>query len=144
MIERGSSEVDPRFIFFDSFAMLAFLRKEAGYDIVSDLLTEIATGEKLGSMCIVNVGEVYYITARKQNQCSAQKALEALTQFPIDYVEANYALTFAAAKLKAKYIMSFADAFAAALTIEKKGTLITGDPEFKQLIGETNFRVKFM
>ncbi len=35
----------------------------------------------------------------------------------------------AAAKLKAKYSISFADVFAAALTIKRKSTLMTGDDE---------------
>ena len=40
--------------------------------------------------------------------------------------------------------MSYADSFAAALTISKRGTLITGDKEFKHLIGETHFKVEFI
>jgi hypothetical protein len=40
--------------------------------------------------------------------------------------------------------MSYADAYAAALTIQKKGTLITGDPEFKFLQKEKDFKVHFV
>ena len=59
-------------------------------------------------------------------------------------MDADMNLSLAAAKLKAKYKMSYADAFAATLTIAKKGTLITGDKEFKHLHGETNFKVEFI
>jgi hypothetical protein len=40
--------------------------------------------------------------------------------------------------------MSYADAFAAALTQKKKATLITGDKEFRTMEGEPNFKVKFL
>jgi predicted nucleic acid-binding protein len=42
-------------------------------------------------------------------------------------------LTLAAAKFKANYKMSYADAFAAGLTQEKEAVLVTGDNEFKQV-----------
>ena len=49
-----------------------------------------------------------------------------------------------AAKIKAKYSISFADAFAAVFTIRKKATLITGDKEFDLLLNEANFKVKYL
>jgi len=42
-------------------------------------------------------------------------------------------LTKAAAELKSKYKMSYADCFAAALTKLRGGQLVTGDKEFKQV-----------
>ena len=53
-------------------------------------------------------------------------------------------MTMAAAKLKAKYKFSYADAFAAAFTISHKAILITGDNEFKTLEGEPYFKVRFI
>ena len=41
------------------------------------------------------------------------------------------ALTGTAADFKARFKISLADAFAAALAREKKAELVTGDPEFK-------------
>ena len=131
-------------IVFDSYALLVLFRQEHGHETVSHLLTDIAMGEKHGFMSVVNVGEVFYITARKQDEKKAQIALDSLKQFPLEFIEADMNLSLAAAKLKAKYKMSYADAFAAALTISKKGTLITGDKEFKHLVGETHFRVEFI
>jgi len=49
-----------------------------------------------------------------------------------------------AATLKAKFTISYADAFAAALTISKKATLVTVDKEFDKLIGVTSFKVKYL
>ncbi|HRP56723.1 MAG TPA: PIN domain-containing protein [Agriterribacter sp.] len=47
-----------------------------------------------------------------------------------------------AAKIKASHKLSFADAFAAALTIQKNGTLVTGDDEFETLKGLPGFKMK--
>ena len=43
------------------------------------------------------------------------------------------ALADIAADFKARFKMSLADAFAAALAKEKKAELVTGDPEFRPL-----------
>ena len=52
---------------------------------------------------------------------------------PIDFHSTTHALADTAADFKARYKMSLADAFAAALAKEKKAELVTGDPEFGPL-----------
>ena len=59
-------------------------------------------------------------------------------------LEVDFEHTLAAANIKAKYSLSYADAFAAALTIKRKSTLITGDREFDALSGEAGFKVKYL
>ena len=91
-------------------------------------------------MTIVNVGEVWYIIAREASIADADQSVAQLKGLGIDFVEAGWKLTRAAATFKAKYKMSFADCFAAALAKEHKADLVTGDPEFKQLEGESKIR----
>ena len=131
-------------IVFDSFAMIAFFRKEPGYELVRDLLVKLSNDEAEGYITTVNIGEIYYMISRKSNTKNAEDAIHALLHFPVHIIEADLKLSLEAAGLKAKYSFSFADAFAAALTIMKKGTLITGDNEFEVLAKETNFKVKFI
>jgi ribonuclease VapC len=131
-------------IVFDSFALIAFFRKEEGYELVRDLLVKISNDETEGYITTVNIGEIYYMISRKSNPKNAEEAIHDLLHFPLHIEEADLKLTLEAAKLKAKYPISFADAFAAALTINKKATLITGDDEFEALEGETNFKVKYL
>ena len=52
---------------------------------------------------------------------------------PIDFHSTTRALADTAADFKARYKISLADAFAAALAKEKKAEFVTGDPEFKAL-----------
>jgi predicted nucleic acid-binding protein len=56
-----------------------------------------------------------------------------LPALPIEFHPANRAMADRAADFKARFNLSLADAFAAALAKEKKAELVTGDPEFKAL-----------
>jgi ribonuclease VapC len=128
----------------DSYAMLAYFRNEEGGEKIEQLLNDaVADKHKLYMTCI-NAGEVYYITYRKDGADKAELVWKALQQFPIHISEVDVAFTHKAAHLKAQYKLSFADAFAAALTITKKATLVTGDDEFEALENETNFKVKYL
>ena len=131
-------------IVFDSYALIAFFRQEPGYELVRDLLVKMANDESEGYITTVNVGEVYYMISRKSNQKNAETAIDALLKFPLHIVEADLKLSLEAAKLKAKYSLSYADAFAGALTIQKKAVLITGDDEFDMLTKEPNFKVQYL
>lgn len=131
-------------IVFDSYALIAFFRQEPGYEVVRELLVKMAADESEGYITTVNIGEVYYMISRKSNQKNAEMALDALLKFPLVMVDADLKLSVEAAKLKAKYSLSYADAFAAALTIQKKAVLITGDNEFESLKKETGFKVTYL
>jgi predicted nucleic acid-binding protein len=128
----------------DSYSLLAFFRDEPGADAVEKLLNEAAEDKHELYITVVNVGEVYYMSCRKDSVAKANQVWEAMRKFPLHFIEIGMDITLAAAKIKANYKLSYADAFAAALTIQKKATLVTGDNEFEALEGETNFKVKYL
>ena len=128
----------------DSFALLAYFKNERGAEIVEQLLNEALQDKKKLFLTNINAGEIYYIAYRKDGFEKAGFVWKAIQEFPISLIEANMALTFKAATLKAKYKLSYADAFAAALAIDKKATLITGDNEFDNLKNEQNFKMKYL
>jgi ribonuclease VapC len=131
-------------IVFDSYALIAMFRQETGYEIVRDLLVKIANEESEGYITAINVGEVYYMISRKSSTKHAETAIAAIRQMPIHIIEPDLKMCLEAAAIKAKHSLSYADAFAAALTINKKATLITGDKEFESLAGETGFKLKYI
>jgi len=131
-------------IVFDSYALIALFREEPGHQIIRDLLVKMANDETEGYITTVNVGEIYYMITRKSNAKNAQTAIDAIKQFPVQMVEADLKLSLEAAVIKASHSLSYADAFAAALTITKKAILITGDNEFNALQGVLNFKVKYI
>jgi PIN domain nuclease of toxin-antitoxin system len=61
------------------------------------------------------------------------RAATILTSLPIEFHPATRRLADLAAGFKARFKLSLAAAFAAALAREKKADLVTSDPEFKPL-----------
>ncbi|HRN25884.1 MAG TPA: type II toxin-antitoxin system VapC family toxin [Ignavibacteriaceae bacterium] len=118
---------------FDSFALIAYSRGEKGAEIVAEIIDDGLNERAELYLCVVNWGEVYYITLRNFDIKRAELFRTTLAKYPITIVEANKELTLQAAQYKAFNKMSYADAYAAALTKSKKATLVTGDKEFKVL-----------
>ena len=117
----------------DSHALIALLREEAGGDKVRQILEKAAERDQPVHMTEVSYAEVQYIVRRKEgDEAWAAIALELIAT-PIQFHPADRRLADLAADFKARFKMSLADAFAAALAKEKKGELVTGDPEFKAL-----------
>ena len=64
----------------------------------------------------------------------ADLAYSRIKAFPLTYIDIiDENLLQTAATLKANYPISYADAFAVAMAILHKASLLTGDPEFKKL-----------
>ena len=128
----------------DSYALIAFFRKEKSWELIQQFLVKMANDEVTGWITTVNVGEIYYMISRKSNREQADLAIDAVLHFPITLVDVDLKVALQAAQLKAIYKFSYADAFAAALTIAKKAVLLTGDQEFLNLKDEKDFEVQFI
>ena len=131
-------------VVFDSYALIALFRQEPGYELVRDLLVKMANDESEGYINAINLGEVYYMISHKSNTKNADAAITAIKQMPIQIIEPDLKMCLDAAAIKAKHSLSYADAFAAALTISRKAVLVTGDEEFESLVGEIGFKVKYL
>jgi uncharacterized protein len=117
----------------DSFALVAFLSGEPPGGAVRDLLHAAEAAEDAILMNEINVGEVYYLTARRRSQPAADAFLEMLSGLPIERVPNTFADVIAAARLKASFAISYADAFAAATAVRRGAVIVTGDPDFRAL-----------
>ena len=84
-------------------------------------------------MSWMNTGEVYYTMARRTGRESAEEFLTLLPALPIRCVMPTEEDVLSAARLKAQYPISYADAFAAGLAIKHKIPVLTGDPAFLTL-----------
>ena len=120
----------------DSFALIAYFRDEPGAEAVENLLVTAGKKDTPLHMTDVNYAEVKYSIVKKDGGAAWEEAAKILQGLPIDFHSTTRALADTAADFKARFKMSLADAFAAALAKEKKAELITGDPEFKALAKE--------
>jgi predicted nucleic acid-binding protein len=120
-------------VVLDSYALLTFLRGEVGEEKVAALLERAGLRDEPLHMTEVNYAEVKYIVTRKDGADRWAEIAGALPALPIEFHPATRALADVAADFKARYRLSLADSFAAALAKERKAALLTGDPEFKVL-----------
>jgi predicted nucleic acid-binding protein len=117
----------------DSFALIAYFRDEPGAETMENLLVAAGKEESPLLMTDVNYAEVKYSIVKKDGREAWMDAAKVLQSLPIDFHTTSRVLADVAADFKARFKISLADAFAAALAKEKKAQLITGDPEFKSL-----------
>jgi uncharacterized protein len=122
-----------RFV-LDAWAVLAFLQmEEPASTRVRQLLEEAAREQVRLFISIINLGEVYYRVGKVKGQAEAQATLDQLRQLAITVVPATDDVVLAAARLKMRHAISYADAFAATAATAAKAILLTGDPELAQL-----------
>ena len=114
----------------DSFALLAFLNHERSFERVRDLLRSGRARREPLLINEINVGEVYYRTAKDRSLDRAEAVLASLQSLPLLLIANTYDDVLAAARLKAQHPISYADAFAVTTAQREKATLVTGDPEF--------------
>lgn len=117
----------------DAYALVAFLENEPGADRVENLIHQALRAEIHLEMCVVNLGEVYYSTARKKTLDEADDLLAALLGLPMEFIPVEWELARQAAQFKVKGGIAYADCFAAALAYLHDRPLVTGDPEFRRL-----------
>lgn len=117
----------------DSFAVLAWLQDEPGADKVETALLDAREHGRALFLNAVNLGEVYYILARKHGHDYAQQIIYQIEALPITLVPCDTPLALAAARVKADHPIAYADTIALATAQRENAVLVTGDPEFKQV-----------
>jgi ribonuclease VapC len=115
----------------DSFALLAYLEGEAGTPKVRTALEGAAAGRHHVYLSLINLGEVLYVVERERGLLEAQQTLAAVDQLPLEVLPVTRPTVLAAAHVKARFPLSYADAFAVVAAQERAATIMTGDPEFE-------------
>ncbi len=111
--------------------MLCWLQEEAGYEMIDDLLDEAEEGKALISIQIINLGEVYYRIGRVTGVKQAEEMLGKIRLLPIRVLSISDVDVMGAARVKARYPISYADAFVVTKALQSGACVVTGDPEYK-------------
>ena len=125
---------------FDSWAIFAFLNGEPAAPEVETIIGEAQEAERPMWITAVNLGEIWYGVARRQSSEKADQTIDRVRRLGLKVVDADWDLTRLAAQFKARYRLSYADCYAAALAKQLNTEVITGDPEFRQLEPEVKVR----
>lgn len=117
----------------DANALMVYFEREPAFEKVKSFFTSALDTDRNLLMTSVNYGEVYYIVLSRYGELKAREIENAIQQLPIEIVAVDTELAKQAARFKALKKMSYADCFAAALGKLRKGEVITGDKEFKEV-----------
>ena len=124
----------PELKVLDSWIIMGWLKDQKPACDVMERLWEQARQRKLRLVAsIINLGEIYYLTAKARNIETAESVVEQLQKMPLEIQPASDSMVFRAARLKGRFPISYADAFAAATAVMAKAPLVTGDPKMRKL-----------
>jgi predicted nucleic acid-binding protein len=113
----------------DASALYRYLSDGDGADIVASVLKEALATDTEVMMSVINWGEVYYTLVKHIGLTKTDKLMtELLGKVPVSLVGVALEDALHAARLKARYNIPYADAFAAALT-RGQHVLVTADIE---------------
>jgi predicted nucleic acid-binding protein len=115
----------------DSYALLAYFQAEPAGAEVRNILKNASSKQVAAFLSVISLGEIYYIIARKIGEEKAGATVKDISCLPIDLIDVTTERVLAAAKVKARHLVSYADAFVVAAAVEYSATIVTGDPEFK-------------
>ena len=123
-------------VVLDSWALLALLNDEPAAERV-----RAAWVESGAAMCSINLGEALYLLIRAGGEKSARATIDQIRR-DMETIEPDWVLVAAAAAIKAKGGLSYADAFCVATAQRLDTALWTGDPEILTVAERLN--VKFV
>jgi len=98
---------------------------------VAALLAEGEDAKARLLMSAINVGEVYRFLRKDRRPALAESWRESSGTLPVTIEVPTIEDIWNAASLKGLFPISYADAFAAALSQKYNCPLVTGDPEFR-------------
>ena len=112
----------------DACALIAYLKKEEGFELLLSFFDRANNEEISLFMHKLNLLEVYYGFYRDDGNETAEDVLDDAFSLPITFVDdLGDPLFHEAGRLKATYDISFADSLALALAFIKGDPLITSD-----------------
>lgn len=118
----------------DSWPILEWISGgQPATDAVAKLLAESEAGATRLFMSAINVGEVYYFLRKNRKEDLAEVWRESSRTLPATIEVPTLDDIWAAAILKGRHPIAYADAFAAGLARKYQCPLVTGDPEMRSI-----------
>jgi predicted nucleic acid-binding protein len=108
---------------------------EEGADLVEGLLGKAKREQITLSISAMTAMEVVYVSSGERGEEEANHLLLLVRGLPVTELSLEDALILPAAKFKARYKISVADAWIAATAAVHNLTLVHKDPEFESLEG---------
>jgi predicted nucleic acid-binding protein len=122
----------------DASAILTFTDNEEGAGAVEELLKKAKKGETLVHISAMTAMELYYVSSGERGEDEADRLLLFVRALPVTELSLESALVMPAARFKARYKISVADAWIAATAAVHDLILVHKDPEFERISEEVS------
>lgn len=116
----------------DANAVIRYLIKGPGIERLDPLFVQALRGNVRLLISVINRGEVFYNLAKRAGLQQATEAWRTLARY-LESVSVSEEHADAAAALKFRYKLGYADCFAADLAMRTGAILVTADPDFVKL-----------
>jgi len=117
----------------DAHAVLTWLQQEPGWQRIKELFRAAERSEETLIVSQINLGEVYYKVIRLKDLEEARKFLETFYTLPIEVIPPSEEIIWKASEIKAHHPIAYADCFAVATALQRDASIVTGDPDFKEV-----------
>lgn len=129
----------------DAWAVMAWLEGETPAHKRVSVLFAAASEQRVAlSISMINVGEIFYSITKRRGAAAAEEFLADLATFPVTIVTPGRRQILEAARLKARFPISYADAFAMQAAIEVDAPLVTGDDEIRDVSARAGLRLDWI
>lgn len=129
----------------DAWAILSWLKGEyPAANRVREVFLSAERGKTELFVCMINLGEVYYRVFKLLGEKKADAILNDIKLVPIKIISATDDLVIKSASLKAKFSISYADAFAMAAALGKGAVLLTGDNDFEEIAEKGMLKIEWL
>lgn len=120
-------------LIFDSHALLTLFQGEIGAVVVEKWLRTSSRRGWTKYLCAMNLGEILYTTKRRFGDERKIEVLAHIHRLHFTILPVPNELIYQAAEYKADYCISYADSFVLACAVNYNATIVTGDPEFRNV-----------
>ena len=117
----------------DTSALLTLRDDEPGAEVVAKILEAAETGTVKVFGCFMTLMEIFYRVWKDESEIEGKLAYAQCQSLPIEWIHESTELLEQAARIKANYRLSLADAWIAASAVLQEACLIHKDPEFNAL-----------
>jgi predicted nucleic acid-binding protein len=122
----------------DTSALFAYMADEPGSDLVGQILSDAKSSVLIPWPVLF---EVYYTTRRRVGEREADRRYALVKELPAEIGwTVDEPRLLSAARIKARFPLSFADAVIAAAAEQAGAVLVHKDPEFEALAGTVRLR----
>ena len=129
----------------DAWAVMAWLEGEVPASTRVSALFAAASDQIIELLIsMINVGEIFYSIAKRRSTQAAEEFLGDLATFPVTIVIPGRRQILEAARLKSRFPISYAGAFATQAALEVEAALITGDHEIRNVSVRAGLRLDWI